>query len=485
MLRGRFNWEAQAGDDSVTPRQIACTGRVLLTCSMSLLRALPRLLAVLAVTSVVGTAVRAAAAAVADEAPLLALQRAAFADRLYMDRLEVLCDDIGARLAGSPALARATEWVEQVLRDDGHVNVRREAVAVPVWVRGDERLEVLEPHYRSLTVLGLGGTVGTTGVEAPVAVVSSFEQLTAAVAGTIVLFDVPMGDQLPAIDQYGAAARYRADGAAAAAKHGAAAVLIRSVASRSLATPHTGGVVYRPGAPRIPAAAITVEDASWIARLAARGIAVRVRLELGAHTLPDAVGHNVIAEIAGAERPEEIVVVGGHLDSWDVGQGAHDDGAGIVQVIEAMRLIRQLGLEPQRTIRAVLFTNEENGLRGGQAYAAAHAGERHIAALETDLGGGRPRRWGATGTPAQLEFLERAAAPLGLPIGPGNGADIAPLGEHGVLLVGLYPEDGPYFEVHHTHADTFDKIDPDQARAGLAAVVGLLWQLANEPLETP
>ena len=431
-------------------------------------------------------AVASSAPTAAEDAPSLPrLQQAALADELFMPRLEVLCDDIGARLAGGPALARAIDWAERVLRDDGHVNVRREAVQVPVWVRGDERLEVLEPHYRPLAVLALGGTVGTPGVEGPVAVVSSFEELSASVAGKIVLFNVPMAATLPAIDQYTAAARYRADGAARAAECGAFAVLVRSVASRSLATPHTGGVTYRSGVPRIPAAAITVEDASWIARLAARGIEVRVRLELGAHTLLDVVSHNVIAEIEGAERPDEVVVVGGHLDSWDVGQGAHDDGAGIVQTIEAMRLIRRHGVAPRRTIRAVLFTNEENGLNGGKAYAAAHAGERHVAALETDLGGGNPSRWGVTGTPAQLAYLARAAAPLGLPVGPGSAADISPLGDHGVLLVGLYPEDGPYFEVHHTHADTFDKIEAGKARAGLVAVVGLLWQFANEPLEAP
>ena len=417
--------------------------------------------------------------------PLAGLQQAALVDELYMPRLEALCDDIGARLAGSAALARATQWAERLLREDGHVKVRREPVLVPVWVRGDERLEVLAPGYRPLAVLALGGTVGTPGVEAPVVVVSSFDELTPAVAGTIVLFNAPMAATLPAIEQYGATARYRSDGAARAAEHGALAVLVRSVAARSLATPHTGGVAYRPGVPRIPAAAITVEDAAWIARLAARGVEVRARLELGAHTLSDAISHNVVAEITGAERPEEIVLVGGHLDSWDVGQGAHDDGAGIVQVIEAMRLIRRLGVAPRRTIRAVLFTNEELGLSGGTAYAAAHKGERHVAALETDLGGGRPRQWGATGSPAQLAFLARAATPLGMPVGAGSGADISALGEHGVLLVGLYPEDGPYFEVHHTHADTFEKIDPAEARAGVAAVVGLLWQLANEPLEAP
>jgi hypothetical protein len=451
---------------------------------MVTLRHLPRPIAALAVVALAAAAAGHAAGA-DDDAALAALQRAALADEFYMQRLEVLSDDVGARFAGSPALARATEWAERALRDDGHVNVRREPVAVPVWVRGEERLEVLAPAWRPLAVLALGGTVGTSGVEAPVVVASSFEELSPAVAGKIVLFNAPMSAALPAIEQYGAAARYRADGASQAAGHGALAVLVRSVAARSLATPHTGGVVYRPGVPRIPAAAVTVEDAGWIARLAARGIEVRVRLELGAHTLSDVISHNVLAEIEGAERPDEVVVVGGHLDSWDVGQGAHDDGAGIVQAIEAMRLIRRLGVPPRRTIRAVLFANEEYGLSGGKAYAAAHAGERHVAALETDLGGGRPRQWGATGTPEQLAFLARAAAPLGIPVGAGSGADISPLGAHSVLLIGLYPEDGPYFEVHHTHADTFDKIVPDEARAGLAAVAGLVWRLANEPIEAP
>lgn len=399
-----------------------------------------------------------------------------------MPRLQVLTDEIGARLGGSEALVRATIWGEAAFRGDAQENVRRETVMVPVWVRGRERLAMLAPQRKELAVLGLGGSVGTGGIEATVAVVHSFDELSPAVAGKIVLYDVPMSAALPALDEYGKTAVYRAQGASRAAQFGAVAALVRSIAARSLATPHTGAMHYDEAQPKIPTAAVTIEDAAWIDRLVSRGFEVRLRLEMGAETRPDAESANVIAEVVGSERPDEIVVVGGHLDSWDVGQGAHDDGVGIVHSIETLRLIRALGLKPKRTIRAVLFTNEENGLRGGKAYASSHGGERHVAAVETDLGGGRPRRWGASGTEAQLEFLRRAAAPLGIPVGDGGGADISPLKEKGILLVGLYPEDELYMAVHHTAADTFDKVDPDDFRAGLAAVAGLVWRLANEPL---
>ena len=421
-------------------------------------------------------------AAVAPDAALARLLEAARSDTLAMPRLQVLTDEIGARLAGSEALVRATIWGELAFRGDAQENVRHEKVMVPAWVRGRERLAMLAPQRRELAVLGLGGSVGTPGLEASVAVVHSFADLSPAVAGKIVLFDVPMSADPPALQQYGKTAYVRAGAAARAAEFGAVAALVRSITAQSLYTPHTGSMQYDERFPRIPAAAVTTEDAGWIDRLVSRGIDVRLRLEMGAETRPDAESANVLAEIVGSERPEEIVVVGGHLDSWDVGQGAHDDGVGIVHTIETLRLIRALGLKPKRTIRAVLFTNEENGLRGGKAYAEAHGGERHVAAVETDLGGGRPVRWGATGTEEQLAFLRRAAAPLGIPVGDGGGADISPLKEKGVLLVGLYPEDELYMAVHHTAADTFDKVDPDDFRAGLAAVAGLVWRLANEPL---
>lgn len=410
------------------------------------------------------------------------LQEQARRDPRTLALLTTLVDDIGPRLAGSRELERAVAWAETTLRQLGLPKVWREAVAVPHWVRGKERLVMIAPEQRELPMLGLGGSGGTPGLEAPVVVVESFAALDPGVAGKIVLFNVPMGTGLPALPNYGAVARYRAEGAAKAAAFGAVAVLVRSPATLSLATPHTGGMRYEEGVPMIPAAAITIEDAQWIARLAARGVEVRLRLEMGAHTLPDAISHNVLAEIPGVEHPEEIVLVGGHLDSWDVGRGAHDNGAGVAHVMATMALIRELAMPPRRTIRAVLFTNEENGLRGGMEYARQHAHERHVAAIETDLGAGKPLSWSAVGSPETLAWLRQLAEPLGLPVTEGgSGADISPLERLGVLCVGLRPEDGLYFAVHHTAADTLDKVNPADLAEGTAAVATLVWSLANAP----
>jgi Zn-dependent M28 family amino/carboxypeptidase len=231
--------------------------------------------------------------------------------------------------------------------------------------------------------------------------------------------------------------------------------------------------------PKIPAAAISTEDADWIDRLSRAGVKVEVELDLGAEQLAEVLSHNVVGELKGGRWPEQIVLVGAHLDSWDVGQGAHDDGAGVVQVLEVLRQIKAMGT-PGRTVRGVLYTNEENGLRGGKAYAQAHAAERHVAAIETDLGGGWPLGWGATGSPAQLAWLRKAAAPLGLPLSEGGGgADIGPLGEQGALLIGLRPDDSRYFDVHHTQADTLDKVDPTALSEGAAALSALVWRLAQ------
>lgn len=408
------------------------------------------------------------------------LLQAARSSELAWARLAHLTDRIGARLSSSPAMAKAVEWAVNTFKSDGHENVRTEAVMVPDWRRGREKLRMLSPVERELPILGLGGSVGTAGVEAPAVVVRSFAELGPHVAGTIVVFNVPMGEGAPTIQHYGAAAAYRTGGAAAAARHGALAVLVRSVTTRSLSTPHTGLLVYEDGVPRIPAASITIEDAGTLDRLARAGVPVRLRLEMEAAEHGLAESHNVLAEIRGRERPDDIVLVGAHLDSWDVGQGAHDDGAGVVHVLETMRLIRSLGVPPKRTIRAVLFTCEEQGIFGGRAYAAAHGGERHVAAIESDLGGFLPRVWGASGSREQLGWLVETARPLGLPvIAGGGGADISPLGAYGVLRIGLYPDDTHYFDVHHSPADTLDKVDPGELTEGLAAFAGLAWLLAN------
>lgn len=420
-------------------------------------------------------------------APLVPPARDAAVARLLSDDgdrsaawLATLCDEIGARPAGSDAVHRAAAWAGEELRALG-LSVALEEVPLDVWLRGEERLVMLAPLAEELAVLGLGGSVGTPGVEAPVTVLRSFDELGPAVAGRFVLYNVPMEEGTPAVARYGTAVAYRSQGATKAAAHGAVGALVRSVTTRSLYTPHTGGMRYEDGAPRIPAAAITPEDADRIARLTAKGIEVRLRLEMGAHVGPPAIDHNVVAELRGREEPDEIVVIGAHLDSWDVGTGAHDDGAGVAEVMEAMRRLAALEERPRRTIRAVLFANEERGLHGGRAYDAAHGAERHVAAVETDLGGGPALSWSVSGTEAQVAWLRAAAAPAGLPVEAdgGGGADIGPLEERGVLVIGLRPDDSHYFDVHHTRADTLDKVDPAAVSDASGRLAALAWGLAQ------
>lgn len=412
------------------------------------------------------------------------------ADRGAYAKLAVLTDRIGNRLAGSPALDAAIAWAKDALAADGHP-VTTEAVMVPHWQRGAERAQLVAPITRDLVMLGLGGSVGTPkgGVTAPVVVVHGWDELAARAAevkGAIVLYDVAMPAWTEAGGSgYGDVVPFRGRGASAAAQLGAVAVLMRSVTAHSLRSPHTGAMRYADGVPRIPAAAITVEDAALIARLAAAG-PVRVNLTMGAQLLPDAPSANVIAELRGRERPDELVVIGAHLDSWDVGQGAHDDGAGVVHVMQALTTLRALGLTPRRTIRVVLFTNEENGLRGGKGYAAAHGGDHHVALLESDSGGFAPRgfRVEAHGDGALRARLVEAAqllAPLGAAAITDDeaGADISPLVEAGALGLGLDVDGRTYFDIHHTAADTLDKVDPQALADGVAAIAVMAYVLAD------
>ncbi len=418
----------------------------------------------------------------ATQGPLQNILSTARANHGGFDRLADLCDNIGARLAGSEALEAAVEWSVKQLTEVGADKVWTEPVMVPHWVRGHESAQMLSPRSQSLNILGLGGTVAGV-VEGDVVVVGAIDDLDEGVEGKIVLFDSPMGDSIPTVHEYGGAVSVRVHGPSAAAAHGAKAVMVRSVTTRSLNTPHTGATVYKEDIPKIPAVAVTTEDSASMARLIRAGTPVRVRIETSGETLEDAPSHNIVGEIRGSKKPREVVLIGAHLDSWDVGQGAHDDGAGVVEVIEALRVIRSLDLQPKRTIRVVLFTNEENGLAGGRAYADAHPPrfrERHIAALESDLGGGAPRFWTAKGTDKQMAWLRGLAAPLGMPVGEGGGgSDIRPLADQGVLQIGFRPDDSHYFDVHHTAADTLDKVDPDALAEATAAIAGLAWQLAN------
>jgi carboxypeptidase Q len=359
---------------------------------------------------------------------------------------------------------------------------------VPVWVRGEESADLIEPVRRELTMLGLGMSVGTPpeGITAEVHVVESFEALEkdpGPAKGRIVLFDAPY-------TKYGETVRYRSRGASAAAKHGAVACLIRSVGPRSLNTPHTGMMSYEDGVPRIPAAALTLEDSAMLGRMAKRGERIVVRLAMEAHMAPDAPSANVVAEIVGREKPEEIVLVGGHFDCWDSGPGVMDDGGGCVMSWEAVRLMKALDLRPRRTVRCVLFTNEENGLAGAKAYHEAHSAEadRHVLAIETDSGTYRPTGFGFTGSPEARAIVVELAARHLAAIGAseitedGGGADIGPMMREGVPGMGLRV-DGPYFDVHHTAADTFDKVAPDDLRRCVAAMAVMAYAVAD--LESP
>ena len=406
--------------------------------------------------------------------------------------LLTLCDDIGHRLGGSPALAQAVDWSVGVLGEVPGLKVWTQPVLVPHWERGEERGFVLAPRAMPLEILALGGSPGTPGLEAEVILAEDPDALGPEALGKIVLFDKAMRGPAEGEgtysggEAYGEAVGIRGGGPAAAARQGAVAALVRSVTARSLFTAHTGGTWYDENGPRIPAAAIPPEQASWIRRLIERGVPVRVRLEMGARLLPDAPSHNVIAELRGSELPDEVVLLGGHLDSWDVGQGAQDDGAGVVQSMEALRQLAALGKPLRRTVRVVLFTNEENGLRGGREYAKVYGGERHVAAIESDIGSGWPVYWTADGSPEQMSWLETAAAPLGMPVRAGHGgADIGPLEPAGVLVIGFRPDDRAYFDVHHTWADTIDHVDAGALQEGAAAMAGLAYLLANAPAAPP
>jgi carboxypeptidase Q len=419
----------------------------------------------------------------------------ALADDGAYQKLRELTDDIGARLSGSPALERAVRWAEATMRADGHVVVT-EPVMVPHWVRDAERAELIAPRRMPLPVLGLGGTVPTPpgGIEAPVVVVRSWQELEARraeVAGAIVLYDVALPPYSPTTgDGYGQVVGYRWSGPAAASKLGAVGVLMRSVTARSLRTLHTGGHGFPDGVVRIPAAAITTEDSALLARLAAGGTPPRVRLELASRQLADAESANVLGELRGRQWPDEVVVIGAHLDSWDVGQGAHDDGAGCVVMMQALTTLRQLGLVPRRTIRVVLYTNEENGGRGGKAYAERRAGEldQHVLALESDFGGFAARGFSVDADhPArdrlvgQLGAITQLLAPIGasdVRIGY-SGSDIRPLLPAGVPAIGLLVDGATYFDVHHTEADTLDKVDPADLRSQVVAVATLAYVVAD------
>jgi hypothetical protein len=421
-------------------------------------------------------------------APAQRLIDAALRDTEGLARLQYLCDRVGNRLSGSASLERAIEWSASEMRKAGLEGARTPPVKIPKWVRGKESAEMIEPVNKPLWMIGYGMVPGTPpeGITAEVIVASSPDNLNdmgrARVGGKIVLF-------IPNSDGYKLA---YALGPAAAAAEGAVAVLIRSGFPRE--GPHTMGLNWPKGATRIPVAAVSVEDAAMIQRLAESGVSVRVRLKMEAHQEPDADSHNVVGDLRGRDKPQEIVLLGGHIDSWDVGQGAHDDGSGIIGALQAVLLIKKLGLQPRRTIRVVFWVNEENGGAGGRAYRAMIGDEvrNHVAAIEDDHGAEKPTGFGFGGLQQQAVFPNafQHAVEIGellKSIGTGKieprggGGDIRSLTSDGVPGFAVRTVNTQYDHWHHTHADSFDNISARDFQLHVASLAVLSYVLADMP----
>ncbi len=423
----------------------------------------------------------------------------AMADKEAWERLTALSSsELAPRICGSEQLQRALNWARDLMTKDGLDNAVLQAVKVPHWVRGEEYVELLGPERKRLDMLGLGGSIGTPpdGITAPVVVVRNFDELEKLgrekVEGRIVLYAVEW-------DGYSTTSPYRGKGASCAARLGAVASLVRSVTSSEDSPPHTGAMSYAKDAPKIPAAALTVPDTMRLRDLAASGEEISLRLYMEAKTLPDIDSANVLAEITGSEKPEEIVVMGGHIDSWDVGQGAHDDGAGCIAAWGALRTIQKLGLKPRRTLRVAFWVDEEQGCSGGRGYRAALGDDvsNHVAAIEMDGGCEKPIGFGFGlqnmstdgASPVYEAAYQTVCDILALTesigtneaIRGGGGVDIQPLKKAGVPVFGLKTVGEHYFDWHHAATDTIDQIDPDNFRHATASLAILGYVLADMP----
>ena len=426
------------------------------------------------------------------------IRSAALQDDYAYKQLAHITENIGPRPSGSAQAQAAAEYVASALRELG-LEVRLEEAKVPHWVRGAETAELVEyPGQVSgagqkIVVTALGGSTATpqSGLTAEVVVVRNFEELSnlgrSRVEGKIVLFDFPFDQQKAeaghALDAYAESVVYRGMGARAAAELGAVASLTRSAGGAAYRLPHTGWSA--PGG--IPAGAVSAEDAELIADLAAQG-AVRIHLTLTPQTLPETSGYNVVADLRGSEEPDKIVVVSGHLDSWDLGTGALDDAAGVVMAMETAQLLQQAHLHPKRTIRVVAWMDEENGGAGSKAYTAAHTKEfpNHVAAIESDLGAGHPLGFDVKMNRSDIEILRPVqevlvafGSNLLSPVEFSPGADLAGMAKAGVPTLGVMQDGRTYFDYHHTAADTLDKVDPKSLRENAAAMAIMAYALAN------
>ena len=407
-----------------------------------------------------------------------------------------LCTTVGHRISGSPQAAKAVEWAKKQMEEYGFDNVHLEPVMVPRWVRGpvEEAFLIYSSGKReSLKITALGGSIGrpSEGITAEIIEVKSFDELNRLgdkAKGRIVFFDRPMDRKLiSTFAAYGGAVDQRGGGAIMAARAGGVAALVRSMTTRIDDFPHTGGMGYVDTVKKVPGIAISTLQAERISKLLAQGERLKIHFKLSAQTLPDVESFNVVGELTGTEKPGEVIVIGGHLDSWDIGQGAHDDGAGCVQSIEALRILKKFGLKPKRTIRAVMFMNEENGLRGGIGYAAKERpGEKHLAAIESDEGGFRPRGFGIADSAAfrkvapwapLFSFFDADLFRLG-----GGGSDISPMGPKGIPLMSLIVDTYRYFDSHHSENDNLAAVNERELALGAAAMAILSYVMAQEGL---
>ncbi|GAB3825544.1 M28 family peptidase [Hymenobacter jeollabukensis] len=411
------------------------------------------------------------------------------------DNLRYLCQNIGARLSGSPQAEQAVQWGKQTMEKLGFDRVYLQEVMVPHWVRGAKEkasFKAGKGKNQDVAVCALGGSVGTGGkLKAKVVEVRSWDELAKLpddqVKGRFVFFNRPFDDKLIEPGQaYGGAVDQRGRGPVEAAKRGAVGALVRSMTSAKDDFPHTGTTRYDDKVTKVPAAALSTLAADRLSAALKQDAGLEFELEMACQSLPEVKSYNVVGEIKGSKHPDEIITVGGHLDSWDLAQGAHDDGTGCVQSMEALRLLLAAGLRPERTVRAVLFMNEENGNRGGTKYAelAKAAGEKHLAAIESDGGGFTPRGFGVEGSPAVVAKLQQWR-PLLAPYHAGDiaaghgGTDIGPLKGQAQALIGYDCDSQRYFDIHHTAADTFDKVHRRELELGGAGMASLIYLLSK------
>ncbi len=416
------------------------------------------------------------------------------------ENLRYLTKQIGGRLAGSPQMVKAEQWGLKTMQESGADKAWMQECMVPHWVRGgkDEGIAFVQGN-KILNVTALGNSIGTgkKGVSAYVLEVKSFDELEAMkdqVKGKIVFYNYKFNDTyINTFLSYRDAGQYRGQGPSRAAKYGALAVIVRSLSHSTDNNPHTGATRYDTtiAAEKIPAVAIGLRDADWLSTTIQAHMKVtygehgpvKVSIKTNGHFLPDTTGHNIIGELKGTEFPDEIITIGGHLDSWDICEGAHDDGAGVVQTMEIMRAFKAIGLKPKRTIRFVLFANEENGLRGGNKYAeeAKEKNEKHILAIETDAGGFTPRAIGFTGSDEQYQkFLswKELIAPYGCTefTKGGGGADIGPLNRAlKTPMASLGPDSQRYFDIHHSKSDVFEAVNKRELELGAVNMAALIY----------